>query len=381
MNKLRFLTAGESHGKGLLGILEGFPAGVEISEEGIAKDLSRRQMGFGRGGRMKIEQDRAEIISGVRFGKTLGSPIGLLIPNKDWKNWEERMSVESTENPGKSVTVPRPGHADLAGALKYGFSDIRNVLERSSARETAMRVALGAVCRKLLKEVGITVGSRVIQIHTAVDETPLPENVDLEEMSRKADESPVRCINSEAGSKMIESIQYAKDNGDSVGGVFEVIASGVPTGLGSYVHWDRKLNTKLTEAVMSINAIKGVEIGLGFGYASKFGSEVHDEIGYKDGKYIRYSNHSGGIEGGISHGEPIVVRAVMKPIPTLTKPLHSVDMLTKEPVKAHKERTDSCAVPAASIVGEAMVCIVLTDALLDVTGGDTIEQIVGYFNK
>ncbi len=375
MNKIRFLTAGESHGKGLVGIIEGLPAGLEISEDIIAADLSRRQMGFGRGNRMKIEQDRAEIISGVRFGKSLGSPIGLFIQNKDWKNWKERMSVDEPVKLHKEVTIPRPGHADLAGTQKFGFTDIRNVLERSSARETAMRVALGAICRKLLKDVGIEVGSRVVQIHTAIDDTPISDKTTLEEMNRLSDQSPVRCLNSEAEAKMIESIQNAMDAGDSVGGIFEVIATGVPVGLGSYTHWDRKLQARLGEAIMSINAIKGVEFGFGFGLASKYGSEIHDEIGFENGHYVRYTNNSGGIEGGMSHGEPIVIRAVMKPIPTLTKPLMSVDIMTKEPKKAHKERTDSCAVPAASIVGEAMVCIILADALLDMTGGDTIGQI------
>jgi len=380
MNRLRFLTAGESHGKGLMGIIEGLPAGLELSEKWIEKDLSRRQMGFGRGGRMKIEQDYAEIISGVRFGKTLGSPIGLFIQNKDWENWQERMSIDPQENPIKPVTVPRPGHADLAGIKKYGFTDIRNVLERSSARETAMRVALGSICRKLLKEVGISVGSRVTQIHKVIDQTKISEDMNPEKLNELADKSLVRCLNTDVEPKMVEVIQRAQKNGDSVGGVFEVIATGVPTGFGSYVHWDRKLNSRLTEAVMSINAIKGVEIGLGFGFASQFGSEVHDEIGIDGKDYFRYSNNSGGIEGGVSHGEPIILRAVMKPIPTLTKPLKSVDINTKEPTKAHKERTDSCAVPAASIVGEAMVCLVLADALLEVTGGDTISAIKDRFN-
>ncbi len=376
MNKIRFLTAGESHGKGLVGIIEGLPAGLEISEEIIAADLSRRQMGFGRGNRMKIEQDHAEIISGVRFGKTLGSPIGLFIQNKDWENWKERMSVDEPTNPQKKVTIPRPGHADLAGVQKFGFTDIRNVLERSSARETAMRVAIGAICRKLLKDVGIEIGSRVVQIHTIKDETPVQKTITSKEINRLADQSPVRCVNAEAERQMIETIQNAMNDGDSVGGIFEVIATGVPVGLGSYTHWDRKLHARLSEAIMSINAIKGVEFGGGFTLASKRGSEVHDEIGFENGHYIRYSNNSGGIEGGMSNGEPIVLRAVMKPIPTLTKPLKSVDIITKEPKPAHKERTDSCAVPAASIVGEAMVCIVLADTLLDMTGGDTIGQVL-----
>lgn len=375
MQKIKFLTSGESHGKALLGILEGIPAGLELSEEIIAVDLARRQMGFGRGKRMKIEKDRAEIISGVRFGKTLGSPIGLLIRNLDWENWQEKMAIEIPKKLPKEVTVPRPGHADLAGVLKYGFSDIRNVLERSSARETAMRVALGTIGRKLLQEVGVEVGSRVVQIHKVRDTNPLMEGMSISEMSWKADASPVRCLDSVVEKKMIQMIKEAQQAGDSAGGIFEVVASGVPIGLGTYVHWERKLHARLAEAVMSINAIKGVEIGLGFAYAGKFGSEVHDEIGFEKGKYIRYSNNAGGIEGGMSNGEPIIVRAVMKPIPTLTKPLRSVDIHTKKPHDAHKERTDSCAVPAASIVGEAMVCLVLADALLETFGGDTVDQL------
>lgn len=375
MQKIKFLTSGESHGKALLGILEGIPAGLELSEDLMATDLARRQMGFGRGKRMKIEKDRAEIISGVRFGKTLGSPIGLLIRNLDWENWQEKMAIEIPKKLLKEVTVPRPGHADLAGVLKYGFSDIRNVLERSSARETAMRVALGAIGRKLLQEVGVEVGSRVVQIHKVRDTNPLMEGMSIPEMSWKADASPVRCLDSVVEKKMIQMIKEAQQAGDSAGGIFEVVASGVPIGLGTYVHWERKLHARLAEAVMSINAIKGVEIGLGFAYAGKFGSEVHDEIGFENGKYIRYSNNAGGIEGGMSNGEPIIVRAVMKPIPTLTKPLRSVDIHTKKPHDAHKERTDSCAVPAASIVGEAMVCLVLADALLETFGGDTVDQL------
>ena len=375
MQKIKFLTSGESHGKGLLGILEGIPAGLELSEDFIAIDLARRQMGFGRGKRMNIEQDRAEIISGVRFGKTLGSPIGLLIRNLDWENWQEEMAIGRPDNFPEELTVPRPGHADLAGALKYGFSDIRNVLERSSARETAMRVALGTIARALLKEVGAEVGSRVIQIHKVTDTNPLSEHMSIQEINQQADNSPVRCLNPIIEKKMIQVITEAKRAGNSVGGIFEVVVSGVPLGLGTHVHWERKLHARLAEAVMSINAIKGVEIGLGFAYAGKFGSDVHDEIGFKNGKYIRYSNNAGGIEGGMSNGESIIVRAVMKPIPTLIKPLKSVDLHTKERKDAHKERTDSCAVPAASIVGEAMVCLVLADALLETFGGDTVDQL------
>lgn len=375
MQKIKFLTSGESHGKALLGILEGIPAGLELSEDLIATDLARRQMGFGRGKRMKIEQDRAEIISGVRFSKTLGSPIGLMIRNLDWENWQEKMAIEKPDKLPKEVTVPRPGHADLAGVLKYGFSDIRNVLERSSARETAMRVALGTIARALLREVGVEVGSRVVQIHKAIDTNSLPEDLSIPDMNSEADASSVRCLNHKVEKEMIDIIRKAMEAGDSVGGVFEVVASGVPLGLGTHVHWERKLHARLAEAVMSINAIKGVEIGLGMAYTEKFGSEVHDEIGFENGKYVHYSNNAGGIEGGISNGESIIVRAVMKPIPTLIKPLKSVDIHTKERKDAHKERADSCAVPAASIVGEAMVCLVLADALLETFGGDTVDQL------
>ena len=375
MQKLKILTSGESHGKGLLGILEGLPANLEISEDLIIKDLARRQLGFGRGKRMKIEQDRAEIYGGVRLGKTLGSPIGLLIRNLDWKNWQVSMSIESSNKTPKEITIPRPGHADFAGAMKYGFTDIRNVLERSSARETAMRVALGSICRKFLKEIGIEVGSHVLQIHKAVNKDPIPKELSISAMASKADNSLVRCLNMQVEKDMIKVIRKSKEAGNSVGGVFEIVTSAVPVGLGTHVHWERKLQARIAEAVMSINAIKGVEIGLGFTYGEKYGSEVHDEIGFENNNFVHYSNNAGGIEGGMSNGENIVIRAVMKPIPTLVKPLRSVDMHSKERIDAHKERTDSCAVPAASIVGEAMVCLVLTDAVLETYGGDTMEQV------
>ena len=375
INKIKFLTAGESHGKGSLGIIDGIPSGLKIDENYIEKELSRRQKGYGRGSRMKIEQDRAEIYSGVRFGKTLGSPIGLILPNKDWENWKERMSLIPNNDSIKKVTLPRPGHADLAGIQKYNFSDIRNILERSSARETAMRVALGTICKKLLKSVGIEVGSRVIQIHTAKDTSSLVLDKTPEEISMKADLSPVRCLNKKIENEMIKIIDKAKKEGDSVGGIFEIFATGLPYGLGSYNQWDRKLQVKITECIMSINAIKGIEIGLGFDQASQFGSNVHDEIGWNGEKYIRYTNNAGGIEGGMSNSQPIIVRSIMKPIPTLTKPLRSIDINTKEEKLAHKERTDSCSVPAASIISESMLCIAIADALLDKFGGDSMEQL------
>ena len=373
--KIKYLTAGESHGKGLLGIIDGLPAGLKISEEFIAHDLFRRQQGHGRGGRMKIEKDRAEIYTGVRHGKSLGSPIGLLLANKDYENWTSKMSVMPVDEKIKKVTLPRPGHADLAGVQKFDSDDIRNILERSSARETAMRVALASICRKLLQEVGIEVGSRVVQIYTVKDETILPVHISPETLNKKADKSPVRCLDKKAEKRMIDAIDKAKKEGNSVGGVFEVVASGLPYGLGSYVQWDTKLHARIAESIMSVNAFKGIEIGIGFESSQQLGSEVHDEIGWDGKKYTRYSNNAGGIEGGMSNAQPIIIRAVMKPIPTLIKPLRSVDIKTKENKLAHKERTDSCSVPAASIVAEAMLCFVLADALLEKFGGDTMSQL------
>jgi chorismate synthase len=373
--RIKYLTAGESHGKGLLGILDNIPACLEISEDYIEKQLFRRQQGHGRGGRMKIETDRAEIYTGVRHGKTLGSPIGLILPNKDFKNWTIKMSSETVAEEIKKVTLPRPGHADLAGVQKFDFDDIRNVLERSSARETAMRVALASICRKLLKDVGIEVGSRVTQIYNIKDETILPADLSPEDLSEKVDLSPVRCINKVSEKEMIAAIDAAKTDGDSVGGIFEVIATGLPYGLGSYTQWYKKLHARITESIMSINAFKGIEIGAGFAEAGELGSDIHDEIGWDGNKYIRYTNNAGGIEGGVSNAQPIVIRAMMKPIPTLIKPLRSVDIKNKKAKLAHKERTDSCAVPAASIVAESMLCFVLADAILEKFGGDTMDQL------
>ena len=373
LKRLQFLTAGESHGKGLLGILDGIPAGLEISEDYIDEQLKRRQMGHGRGGRMKIEKDHAEIWSGVRHGKTLASPIGILVQNLDWKNWTEKMSITPVDKEIKEVTLPRPGHADLAGVQKYGFTDIRNVLERSSARETTMRVALGSVCRKLLEEVGIHIASRVVQIHNIIDTDKV--DCEIKELNSKVDRSPVRCINKAIETQMINVIDAAKQSGDSVGGIFEVIASGVPYGLGSFTQWTEKLQARISAMMMSINAFKGIEIGSGFRSAAKFGSEVHDEIGHDGKKFTRYSNNAGGIEGGMSNAQPIVLWMSMKPISTLIKPLRSIDVITFEKKKAHKERTDACAVPAASIIAESMLCITLADALLEKFGGDSIEQL------
>lgn len=373
--RLKFLTAGESHGQGLLGILDGMPAGLEISEDYIGVHLARRQMGHGRGGRMKIEKDHADIWCGVRHGKTLGAPVGLIVKNKDWENWTKKMSVEPVDGEIRKVTLPRPGHADLAGVQKYGFDDIRNVLERSSARETTMRVALGSVCRKLLEDVGIEVGSRVVEIHDVKDESPIPDGLSPNKLSETADASPVRCLNRDAESAMMKTIDDAKKAGDSVGGIFEVIATGLPYGLGAHTQWDRKLHARISGLMMSVNAFKGIEIGGGFDGAEKFGSQVHDEIGHDGEKFTRYTNNAGGIEGGMSNAQPIVLRMAMKPIPTLIKPLRSVDIHTKKEKDAHKERTDSCAVPAASIIAESMLCFVLADALLEKFGGDSMDQI------
>ena len=376
--RLKFLTAGESHGQGLLGILDGMLAGLDISEDYIGVQLARRQMGYGRGGRMKIEKDHAEIWCGVRHGKTLGAPVGLIIRNKDWDNWTRKMSVDPVGGEIRKVTLPRPGHADLAGIQKYGFDDIRNVLERSSARETTMRVGLGSVCRKLLEEVGIEVGSRVIQIHDVKDESV--SHISPNQLSKSADVSPVRCLDKNVESAMVKTIDNAKESGDSVGGIFEVIANGLPYGLGAYTQWDRKLHARISAMLMSVNAFKGIEIGEGFGGAERFGSKVHDEIGHDGEKFIRYSNNAGGIEGGMSNAQPIVIRMAMKPIPTLIKPLHSVDIHSKEKKDAHKERTDSCAVPAASIIAESMLCFVLADALLEKFGGDSVEQLKAHMD-
>ena len=373
--RLKFLTAGESHGKSLLGILDGFPSGVKISEKYIGFQLARRQMGYGRGGRMKIEKDWAEILCGVRHGKTLGSPIGLKVNNNDWKNWITKMSKEPVDSEVRKITLPRPGHADLAGIKKFGFDDIRNILERSSARETTMRVALASVCRKFLEEIGIEVGSRVTQIHNIKDETQLSFNKSPNEISQLADKSLVRCLNKIKEKKMVSIIDKAKQNGDSVGGVFEVFATGLPYGLGSPMQWDRKLQSKITSSMMSVNAFKSIDIGSGIDMASKFGSEVHDEIGFDGKRFTRYSNNAGGIEGGMSNAQPLIVQISMKPIATLIKPLRSVDLISKEIKNAHKERTDSCAVPAASIIAESMLCFVLLDSILEKFGGDSLNQL------
>lgn len=376
VGNIRYLTAGESHGKGLVGILEGIPAGLKISAKDINVDLARRQLGYGRGGRMKIEKDRAEIISGVRNGLSMGSPISLMIENKDWANWKDEMSIESVNPAPEPVTVPRPGHADLAGHYKFGHKDLRNVIERSSARETAMRVGLGAVVKLLLSNCGISIGSHVISINGARLDSPV-ENLPASEINKIADKSRVRCIDEEASEEMILAIKKAVNNKDSVGGVFEVVADGVMPGLGSYTHWDRKLDGRIAKAVMSIPAIKGVEVGPAFHNAVLFGSEVHDEILPGDGgDYKRTSNRAGGLEGGVTNGMPVIVRAAMKPISTLRKPLRSVDLATGKEVESRYERSDVCAVPAAAVIGEAMLALVLADALLEKFGGDSMEELL-----
>ncbi|HET7629264.1 MAG TPA: chorismate synthase [Bacillales bacterium] len=376
---MRYLTAGESHGPQLTAILEGVPSQFEITAETINEELARRQKGYGRGRRMQIEKDRVQILSGIRHGKTTGAPIALVVENKDWKNWTEIMgadpiSEEEAEKIKKRVTRPRPGHADLNGAIKYGHRDLRNVLERSSARETTMRVAAGAVAKQLLAPFGIKIGGHVVSLGKVEAKNTHYES--LEQLQQVTEASPVRCFDDEAAKRMMAEIDKAKENGDSIGGVVEVIVEGVPTGLGSHVHYDRKLDAKIAQAVMSINAFKGVEFGLGFEAGKRFGSEVHDEITWneKDG-YRRRTNNLGGFEGGMTTGMPIVVRGVMKPIPTLYKPLESVDIETKEPFAASIERTDNCALPAASVVAEAVVAWEIADAFLEKFGGDRYEEI------
>jgi chorismate synthase len=373
---LRFYTAGESHGQALVAFLSGLPAGVRIDFDYVNRELKRRQGGYGRGGRMKIEQDRVHIVSGVRWGFTLGSPITLQIANRDWANWKATMSVAPPE-PGaaaKEVTRPRPGHADLAGAMKYGHRDIRNVLERSSARETTARVAVAGVAKRLLAEFGIALLSHVIEIGGL----RIPEPLDLpwDEIERRAEASEVRCADAETEAAIVAAIDQAKAKGDTLGGVFEVVALGCPVGLGSYVQWDRRLDGRLAQALCSIQAIRGCEVGLGFETARRPGSAVHDEILFDAATgFRRSSNNAGGLEGGVTNGQPLVVRAAMKPLSTLRTPLRSVDLATKEAVEAVVERSDVCAVPAAGIVGEAMVAIVLADAFLEKFGGDSLEEI------
>ena len=400
----RFLTAGESHGQALGVILEGLPAGVPVSADAIATDLARRQRGYGRGARMSIEQDRAEIVSGVRHGRTLGSPILLLVRNRDWQNWTRVMQVEGLEEAEAAelaalveagdkratpVTRVRPGHADLAGAVKYGFSDVRDVLERASARETTVRVAAGAVCRAFLGRLGVDVWSYTREVGgVAVDDARATRS------REEAEASPLRCPDPEAEAAMVAAIDEARKAGDTLGGVFEVVATGVPIGLGSYVHWDRRLDGALAKAIVSINAVKGVEMGLGFEQTRRRGSQVHDVISGVDDdgarpasggmpaslpvrRWLHRTNRAGGLTGGVTNGEPIVVRGAVKPISTLARPLPSADLRTGEPVElAHYERSDISVVPAAGVIGEAMVLLTLTGAVLEKFGGDSLDEVV-----
>lgn len=381
MKRLRFLTAGESHGPALVGILEGLPAGLPLDATQIARDLKRRQAGHGRGGRMKIEQDVAQILGGVRFGTTLGSPLALLVENRDHVNWIERMQIGPAGPDPAAVTMPRPGHADLAGGLKYGHtSDLRNVLERASARETAMRVALGAAARTMLKNLGISVGSYVrsiggIEAVRAAQAQPDLYREDGEELGLLADRSEVRALDATSTAQLIARIDDARRSRDTLGGAVEVVATGVPPGLGSHVQWDRKLDGRLAQALASIPAIKAVEVGDGWAAGAMQGSQVHDPIHLVGDRLHRPTNHAGGTEGGITNGQPLIVRAIMKPIATVPAALPSVDLRTLHERRAHVERSDTCAVPAAGIVAEAMVCLALADALLEALGGDTMDSL------
>jgi chorismate synthase len=369
---LRFTTAGESHGPGLTAVVEGLPAGLELRPEDIDRDLARRQLGHGRGGRMKIESDRAEVTSGIRHGRTLGGPIAIRVANRDYANWEERMNPWPVNGPVDEVHLPRPGHADLAGVQKFGFTDVRDVLERASARETAARVACGALARAFLRELGVTVRSHVLSIGSI----EAPRRDDLEPADFDGvDESPVRCLDAEASAAMVREIDAARKANESLGGVYEVRAFGLVPGLGSHVSWDAKLDGRLAQAVMSIQAMTGVAIGGGFELAPLPGSRAHDEIFWSEAAgFHRETNRAGGVEGGMTTGDPLVVRAAMKPLPTLTKPLRSVDIATKQPAAALRERTDSCTVPAAGVVGEAMVALVLASAYREKFGGDHLDD-------
>jgi chorismate synthase len=379
---IRFLTAGESHGRALVGILEGMPAGLAISEEQIAEDLRRRQLGYGRGERMKIEADYAQILAGVRYGKTLGSPLALLIENRDAVNWREQMRTDAPPENEKTppLTTPRPGHADYAGAIKYEHNDIRNVIERSSARETAMRVALSAIGRAFFREFGIVVVSHVLQIGKYFCD-PQADTLSVDEIKQKADASAVRCLSGEAETRMKAAIDEARERKDTVGGVFEVIVDGMPPGIGSYAHYDRRLDALLAGALISIPAIKAVSVGWGEDAARLFGSEVHDRMFLDDAKrgIRRTTNLAGGMEGGMSNGERIVLRATMKPLSTLGQPLDTVDLAHGEAAIALRERSDVCAVPAAAVVGEAVVLLALMNPFMEKFGGDSMTEIQRHF--
>ena len=378
-----FRTAGESHGRGLVALVEGVPAGLPLTAEHIDPELRRRQGGYGRGGRMKIEQDRVEFMAGVRLGETIGAPIALLIWNRDWENWKTAMAAEppaedADEAELRRVHLPRPGHADLVGVLKYGRDDARDILERASARETTARVAAGAVAKALLAELGVSIGSHIVRLGDVEAAPPAELPADINAAS---DPSPLRTLDPEAEARMIEAVDAAQEKGDTLGGVFEVVAQGLPAGLGSYVSWDRKLDGRVAGALMSIQAMKGVEIGLGFEAARRHGSRVHDEIEFdpawsirRTGGYKRLSNSAGGLEGGVTTGQPLVARVAMKPLSSLMRPLKSVDLRTKERADAIRERSDVAALAAAGVVGEAMLAIVLADAMLEKFGGDSLAE-------
>ncbi len=368
---LRYLTAGESHGPALSAMIEGMPAGVPLTDKDINIQLARRQTGYGRGARMAMEKDTARVLSGVRFGKTLGSPISLVIENRDWENWTTRMmQFEHPEEDIPPVTLPRPGHADLSGMSKYRTNDLRNILERSSARETAARVALGAIARQLLSQIGVKIFSHVLMIGGIAANV---DYSDLDALAATAEANEVRCADPIATAKMHEIIKKAKKDGDTLGGVSQIIVTGLPVGLGSYVQWDRRLDGKLAGALMAVNAIKGVEVGMGFGVSKVPGSQVHDAM-YRNGDTLcRKTNNAGGIEGGMTNGEPVMLQIAMKPIPTLVTPLGSVDVLSGEEKPAHSERSDVCAVPAAGVVAEAMVSLVLANEIIDQFNADTLE--------
>lgn len=380
---MRYFTAGESHGPELTAIIEGLPAGMPLSAEDINQELIRRQTGYGRGGRMLIETDRVRITSGVRHGKTLGSPVTLVVENKDWKNWTKVMSIEEVEEKQKRlrrVARPRPGHADLVGGMKYHHDDLRNVLERSSARETTMRVAIGAIAKKILSELNIEVAGHVTMLGGI--KATIPEGITVSEVKEISNASDVRVVDPKVETEIRQLIDQTKRNGDTIGGVVEVLVGGVPAGLGSYVQWDKKLDAKIAQAVVSINAFKGAEFGVGFEAGILPGSKVMDEILWNEEEgYTRRSNNLGGFEGGMTNGEPIVVRGVMKPIPTLYKPLQSVDIDTKEPYKASVERSDSTAVPAASVVAESVVATVVANEILEKFSSDSFEELVDAVNN
>jgi chorismate synthase len=370
--ELRFTTAGESHGPGLVAIVEGLPAGLRLDRERLDREMARRQLGHGRGGRLKIERDVVEIRSGVRHGRTLGSPVAVLVANRDYANWEDRMSPWPVDGEVEEVHTPRPGHADLAGLLKFGHSDVRNVLERASARETAARVAAGALAKEFLRELGVSVHSHVV----AIASVRAPERDDLgPDDFENVDESPVRCLDPETSGAMVEEIDRLRKANESLGGVFEILGFGLVPGLGSHTSWDARLDARLAQALVSIQAVKGVSVGEAWEVAGRPGSESHDEIFFSEDRgWHRQTNRAGGVEGGMSNGEPLVVRAALKPISTLTKPLRSVDTETRRPAQALRERTDSTVVPAAAVVGEAMTALVLASAYREKFGGDHIDD-------